>query len=115
MSGFDDFLATLDGRRAAALTRILEVARSVAPEATEGKSYGMNALRYAGKPLIGLTASIGHLSLHPFSPAVVAAVADDLPGLSKSKGTIRFTPESPVPDAVVERIVRLRKDEIDRG
>lgn len=75
----------------------------------------MNALRYAGKPLLGLTTSTGHLSLYPFSSEVVAAVADDLPGFSISKGTIRFTPESPLPDAMVERIVRLRMDEIDRG
>jgi uncharacterized protein YdhG (YjbR/CyaY superfamily) len=31
---------------------------------------------------------------------------------SLSKGTIRFTPDHPVPDDVVEEIVRLRRAEI---
>jgi uncharacterized protein YdhG (YjbR/CyaY superfamily) len=30
-----------------------------------------------------------------------------------SKGTIRFDVDRPVPDAVVERIVRMRVDEIE--
>ena len=47
-----------------------------------------------------------------FSPAVVAVVADDLGGFSLSKGTIRFTPETPVPQPVIERLVRLRLAEI---
>jgi uncharacterized protein YdhG (YjbR/CyaY superfamily) len=43
---------------------------------------------------------------------VVTAVAGDLAGFSLSKGTIRFTPERPVPDPVIERIVGLRLAEI---
>ena len=72
----------------------------------------MLALRVAGKPLLGFHVSEQHLSLHPFSPAVVAAVAEDLDGYSLSKGTIRFTPETPVPEPVIERMVQLRLAEI---
>ena len=75
----------------------------------------MLALRVAGKPLLGFHVSSKHLSLHPFSPAVVAAavvVAEDLDGYSLSKGTIRFTPETPVPEPVIERMVQLRLAEI---
>jgi uncharacterized protein YdhG (YjbR/CyaY superfamily) len=43
---------------------------------------------------------------------VVAAVAEDLDGYSLSKGTIRFTPETPVPEPVIERMVQLRLAEI---
>jgi hypothetical protein len=43
---------------------------------------------------------------------VVAAVADDLAGFSLSKGTIRFTPEIPVLEPVLQRVVRLRLAEI---
>ena len=72
----------------------------------------MAAWRADGKPLLGMTSSRAHLSLHPFSGAVVEAVAADLDGYSLSKGTIRFTARQPVPDHVVERIVRLRLAEI---
>lgn len=62
--------------------------------------------------LLGFTAREEHLSIHPFSSDVVAAVADDLAGFSLSKGTIRFTPETPLPQPVLERMVRLRLAEI---
>ena len=41
----------------------------------------------------------------------------DLPrleGFSLSKGTVRFTPDHPVPEDVVEEMVRLRQAKIDR-
>lgn len=71
----------------------------------------MPALRLGGRPLVGVTASSRHLSLFPFSPAVVEAVAPDLDGFSRSKGTIRFTVARPLPAEVVERVVRLRRRE----
>jgi uncharacterized protein YdhG (YjbR/CyaY superfamily) len=43
---------------------------------------------------------------------VVDAVAPKLGGYSLSKGTVRFTPDSPVPDDVVADMVRLRMAEI---
>jgi uncharacterized protein YdhG (YjbR/CyaY superfamily) len=109
-----DYLEGLDTERRAALQRVVDIARRVAPEAEEGTSYGMPALRLAGRPLIGVTAAKGHLSLFPFSPDVVEAVGPDLAGFSLSKGTIRFTPDQPVPEAVLERIVGLRRAEIER-
>lgn len=113
MSEIDVFLADLDEQRRSVLERVLTIAERAAPEAERGTSYGMPALRYAGKPLLGFTVSKEHMSLHPFSPAVVTGVADDLKGFSLSKGTIRFTPEQPVPDAVVREMVRLRIAEIE--
>jgi uncharacterized protein YdhG (YjbR/CyaY superfamily) len=55
-----------------------------------------------------------HLSIFPFSPAVIDSVAARLEGLSLSKGTIRFTPDHPVPDHVLEEVVRLRRAEIQK-
>jgi uncharacterized protein YdhG (YjbR/CyaY superfamily) len=112
MGEIDDYLASLEEPQRRALERVRDIALRVAPEATQGKSYGMPALRVAGKPLLGFHLSKQHLSLHPFSPAVVAAVAEDLRDFSLSKGTIRFTPEVSVPEPVLERVVRLRLAEI---
>jgi uncharacterized protein YdhG (YjbR/CyaY superfamily) len=39
------------------------------------------------------------------------AVKDRLVGFELSKGTIRFTPDSPVPDVLAD-VVRARKQEI---
>lgn len=82
------------------------------PEAEEGMSYGMPALKLGGKPLLGVVMAAKHLSVFPFSPAVIHAVAGRLEGYSLSKGTIRFTASHPLPDDVLADIVRLRRAEI---
>ena len=92
--------------------RVRAVVLSVAPGAEEGTSYGMPAFRYAGRPLLGFRASKKHLSIHPFSAEVVDAVRDRLGGFDVAKGTIRFTPETPVPEEVLTDLVRLRRQEI---
>jgi uncharacterized protein YdhG (YjbR/CyaY superfamily) len=112
MGELDDYLAGLDGSARAALERVRDVAIDVLPEVTQGRSYGMAALKYQDKPLLGLLAAKGHLSLFPFSPDVVAAVSDRLPVFDLSKGTIRFTAERPVPDDVLRDIVQRRAEEI---
>ena len=106
------YLESLPSPQREVLQRVVDVARRAAPEAQEGRSYGMAALRLAGKPLVGVTASAKHLSLFPFSPAVIEAVAPELEGFSLSKGTIRFTVDRPVPDPVLERVVSLRLAEL---
>jgi uncharacterized protein YdhG (YjbR/CyaY superfamily) len=107
------YLESLPSPQREVLQQVVDVARRVAPEAQEGRSYGMAALRLADKPLVAVTSSARHLSLFPFSPAVVEAVAPDLEGYSLSKGTIRFTADQPLPDAVVEQVVALRRAEIE--
>ena len=112
MGAVDEALAALDEPDRSCLQHVVETARSLAPEATEGMSYGMPALKLDGKPLLAAVAAARHLSIFPFSGAVVEAVAGRLEGYSLSKGTIRFTADHPVPDDVLEDIVRLRMAEI---
>ena len=114
MGVVDDALAALDEPDRSCLQRVVQIARSLAPDATEGMSYGMPALKLDGKPLVAAVAAARHLSVFPFSSAVVEAVAGRLEGYSLSKGTIRFTAGHPVPDDVVADVVRLRMAEIRR-
>jgi uncharacterized protein YdhG (YjbR/CyaY superfamily) len=114
MGAVDDALATVEEPDRSCLQHVVELARSLAPDATEGMSYGMPALKLDGKPLVAAVTTAKHLSIFPFSAAVVEAVADRLEGYSLSKGTIRFTADYPVPDDVLEDIVRLRIAEIRR-
>ncbi|WP_394769342.1 iron chaperone [Lacisediminihabitans sp.] len=112
MGSVDDTLAGLPEAAGASLRHIVDVARGIAPGAEDGVSYGVPALRVAGKPLIGVSASAKHLSVFPFSPAAIDSVRDRLGGFSLSKGTVRFTPEHPIPDDVLGDLVRARLTEI---
>jgi uncharacterized protein YdhG (YjbR/CyaY superfamily) len=111
----EEYLEGLGSAEREALERVRAVVGRVAPEAEEGKSYGMPAFLYDGRPLLGLRAAKKHLSIFPFSPAVVEAVEERLAGYDLAKGTIRFTPDQPVPEDVLEDVVRARREEIDRA
>lgn len=115
MGVFTDLIAESADDTAAALQRVLDTALTVVPDAVEDLSYGTPALRHRGSPLIGVRVAKNGISVFPFSPEVVAAVAADLPGFSLSKGTIRFTVTRPLPDDVLRRVVELRRDEIEAG
>src|SRR5450759_5583130 len=71
MESIDDALAGLPQPEHDALQRVIDIARRVAPHAVDGVSYGVPALKVAGKPLIGVSASAHHLSIFPFSPAAI--------------------------------------------
>jgi uncharacterized protein YdhG (YjbR/CyaY superfamily) len=97
--------SVVDGWR----TRALELV----PDAEEGTSYGMAALRYRGRPLISVVATKAGYSVFPFSAEVVMRVSPRLEGVPSTKGGIRFTDARPLPDAVFAELVVGRRDEID--
>jgi uncharacterized protein YdhG (YjbR/CyaY superfamily) len=112
MPRVDDYLGSLEAPTRAAFEHVRDLAMDLAPEAEQGKSYGMAALKYREKPLLAFQAAKNHLAIYPFSPAVIDSVRDRLTGFELSKGTIRFTAATPLPDDVVRDIVRRRMDEI---
>ncbi len=117
MSSFDAYVEGLASAvDRAALGRVRDLVAAEEPEAVEGTSYGVPAFTLHGKPLLGVRAAAEHLSVFPFSAAVVAsvvaAVGGRLDGFGLSKGTIRFTAETPIPDDVLRDLVRLRRAEI---
>lgn len=79
----------------------------------EGMSYGMPALRYRGRPLVSVVATKAGFSVFPFSADVVAAVMGDLDGFASTKGGVKFTREKQLPVEVYDRMLALRKAEID--
>jgi uncharacterized protein YdhG (YjbR/CyaY superfamily) len=109
----DDYLSTLDPDVRAAFARVRDIALEVVPDAEQGRSYGLPALLYRGRPLLGFQATARHLAVYPFSPAVVDAVRGRLTGPAPSKGTIRFTAAAPLPADVVREVVTRRVSEID--
>jgi uncharacterized protein YdhG (YjbR/CyaY superfamily) len=112
MPTFDEYFAGLAEPQRAALERVRLFVRRVAPDAEESESYGMPAFRYRGRPLLGVNAASNHLSVFPFSPGAIDAARDELAGFELSKGTVRFTPERPIPARALRLLVRTRLQEI---
>jgi uncharacterized protein YdhG (YjbR/CyaY superfamily) len=112
VSAVDDYFGGLDVPTRAAFEHIRNLVMDLAPEAEQGVSYGMATLKYRQKPLLAFLAATHHLSIFPFSPKVIDSVRERLTGYELSKGTIRFTIATPLPDEVVRDIVRGRMKEI---
>ena len=100
----DEYLAGLDAETRTALQHLRETIRAAAPEAEECISYQMPAFRLNGM-LVGFAAHARHCALYAWNGTTVEAFADELKDFDTSKGTIRFTPDKPLPDALVRHLV----------
>jgi uncharacterized protein YdhG (YjbR/CyaY superfamily) len=109
----DDYLAGLPEDQQAALTRVRKTIKEAAPDATEGMSYGIPGYKFKGRPLIHFGAAKNHCAI--YGAAVVWADKAKLKAYDTSKGTIRFSPENPLPDALVRKFVQTRMGEIEAG
>lgn len=113
MGTVDDYLAELDAHDRVAIEHVYDVARTIVPDAEQGKGYGMPALVYKGKSLIAVMRTEKHIGVYPFSPDAIRAAAGDLDGFDRDKGTVRFQSDSPLPDSAIRTLVQTRKTQID--
>jgi len=114
MGTVTDYLATVEPpARRASLERVVRRAHELVPDLVEATAYGMPVLTHRGKGLLSAMATAKHLALYPHSGSVVALVAGELSDFSLSAGTIRFDVDQPIPDAVLDRVILARRDEID--
>jgi uncharacterized protein YdhG (YjbR/CyaY superfamily) len=109
----DRMLEAIQEDKRTALQTLRETIAAAAPDAAEGISYGLPAFRYRGRPLVSYNASKAHCAFFPMSPAVLDRHRDELSGFDLAKGTIRFTPDRPIPVGIVATIVRERMAETD--
>ncbi|MEE9965135.1 MAG: DUF1801 domain-containing protein [Propionicimonas sp.] len=96
-----------------ALSAILDTARSIAPDAVEGTSYGVPALFHAGLPLVGLARNAKGFALYPFSGAILVGLSADLSSYRVSKGALGFNADQRLPQELVRAVVEARRDQID--
>ncbi|WP_019147048.1 iron chaperone [Timonella senegalensis] len=113
MAEFTDYIAGLGEPEKSAVERIHQRALSRLEGVGEGLGYGMPALTYRGKTLLSVQVAKSHIAYYPFSGAVVEALEGDLANFDHSKGTIRFSVDHPLPDDLVDRLIDLRRAEID--
>jgi len=103
----DDYLAGVQEPFRTILFHLRGVIRAAAPGASEGIGYGIPTFRLDGN-LVHFAAFKNHMSLFPGSTAHNETLKDELSGYKISKGTIQFTPDNPLPDGLVTRLVKLR-------
>jgi uncharacterized protein YdhG (YjbR/CyaY superfamily) len=110
-----EYLARAPEPQRTALEQLREAVLSVVPEADEVIRRGVPAFRYRGKPLVSLGAARRHVSLFIMYGDVLKTHAADLEPYDVSNTVVRFDPYSPIPAALVTKLVRARATEIDEA
>lgn len=104
----DQYLSRVPEPGRSTLEKVRATIRSAVPkEATEVISYGIPTFRYKGA-LIAFAAFAKHCSLFPMGSSALDALADDLKPYRVSKGTLHFPVDTPMPSALIKKIVKAR-------
>lgn len=106
----DAYLATLPDDLKIALERLRRTIRAAAPGAEETISYRLPTFKYLHRPLVAIGAgrNLNHCALYVLSSTFLDPYRDELSGYDTSTGTIRFTPDAPLPESLVTKLVKAR-------
>lgn len=104
----DAYLAGVEEPKRSTLEALRRSIRAVVPEAEEGLSYGVPAFRVGGQVVAGFAAFTGHLAYLPHSGQVLADLGDLLVGYERTKGSLHFPVDEPLPDDLVRRLVEAK-------
>jgi uncharacterized protein YdhG (YjbR/CyaY superfamily) len=89
------------------LETIRALIREVAPEATEGYSYRMAAIRLYDYVLIYFAGYDTYIGMYP-APVTDPDFPGDLSGYASGKGTVQFPHDQPLPLGLIRQIVSYR-------
>lgn len=106
----NDYLKALPVDQRAALEKLRKQILAAAPGAEEHFGYGLPAFKYNGHPMVYMGAAKNHVALYGSVPV---GFKERLKDFTVSKGTIQFTPEKPLPAALVKDIVKAKVAEIE--
>jgi uncharacterized protein YdhG (YjbR/CyaY superfamily) len=111
----DEYLATVPNDVCKVLQNIRHTIKSIVPEAEERIAYRIPIFRLQ-RDLVGFSAQTNPqkrlCSFYTMSPLLAKAMKKDLQDYEVSGATIHFTPEKPLPAALVKKIVRARVKEL---
>ena len=84
--------------------------RASAPRASESITYGIPTFKQDGQRLTYFSAATKHCAIHMVRKTHLDEAVRL--GFAVGRGSIRFTPEHPLPERLVTRIVKIRLAEI---
>ncbi len=109
----ETYLSALPADQQAALRVLRATLARLLPDHVECMSYAMPGFRQPGpkgRMVAGYAAFAKHLGLYPHSGSVIPQI--DCAPFRTSKSGVLFTPDHPLPDSLVETILRARQAEI---
>ncbi len=108
-----DYIQGQTPEKRAELVRIRKMVKKLFPDTEELVSYGVPAFKYHKRILIYYAAHTDHLSIYPASDEMIKSVGSDLGKYRVSKGTLKFTAQAPLPDKLLEAVIKFQASRID--
>lgn len=106
-----EYLDSLAPDRRARFESLRATVLAAAPDAQEGIAYDMPAYRLGGRFMCSIGAYAKWDSLFPASDEIVACFGDEVAPYVKGRGTLQFPLKAPLPLDLIDRIVRIRRQE----
>jgi uncharacterized protein YdhG (YjbR/CyaY superfamily) len=98
-----------------ALEKLRRIIKTAAPGSTEAVSCRIPIFKYQGHPLVGLGVARNRCSFYVMSSNMIPKLGTsarardgELKGYDVSGATIHFTPDKPLPAALVTKLVKAR-------
>ena len=107
----DEYLANVKPDHRKTLQKLRQTIHAAVPNAEECISYGIPAFRVNGRLLVFFGAWANHCAFYPGSAGMLKKFRNELRNFQTSKGTIRFSPDKPLPVALVKKLVERRIEE----
>jgi len=104
----DEYLANTSAEQRVVLEKLRRTIHAAAPGVEEYIGYGLAGFKLNGRPLVYFGAWAKHCALYAASPSVQKKFQKELKGFEVSKGTIKFTPEKPLPITLVKKLIQAR-------
>jgi uncharacterized protein YdhG (YjbR/CyaY superfamily) len=104
----DSYLAGVEEPKRSVLGQLRRDILAVIPDAEQCISYSMPAFKVQGKTVAGFAAFKNHLSYLPHSGSVLENLAVDLDGYERTKGSLHFPIDQPLPAPLVSKLVGAR-------
>ena len=103
----DEYIRTFPEDVRAILEKMRQTIRKAAPDAVEAISYQMPTFKLNGRNLVHFAAWKGHIGFYP-TPSGTTAFQKELAPYKKSKGSVQFPLDRPIPYNIVKKIVAFR-------
>jgi uncharacterized protein YdhG (YjbR/CyaY superfamily) len=110
----DEYLRGIEEPKRGTLETLRRTILEIVPNAEQVISYRVPGFRVEGKIVAGFAVFKGHLSYLPFSGSVLPQLADELAGYTMTKTALHFPVDSPLPKALVKKLIAARLAETDR-
>ena len=104
----DAYLATLPEPQQRALRAVRAELHRLVPGAEESIGYGMPVVKQRGKGVLWFAGWKKHCSIYPLTDTFLAEHEAELESFDRTKGSLHFTPDAPLPPDLLEELVKAR-------